>query len=50
MVIAKLSIAENCYLLSTKESHELAFIFILSMGENALFPSVFPARIYTGNI
>jgi len=42
MVIAKHSLTENCFLLSTKESPELAFVFNLIMGKIALFPALLP--------
>jgi len=50
MVIAKLSLTGDCFLLSTKENHELVSIFILIMAKNALFPALLPVRIFTSNI
>ena len=50
MVIAKFSLTENCFLLSTKGSHELAFVFNLILGKNALFPALLLIRISTSNI
>jgi len=50
MVIAKLSLSGNYFLLSKKGSHELAFVFNLILGKNALFPKLLPVRISTSNI
>jgi len=50
MVIAKLSLMGNCFLLSTKGSLELAFVFNLILDKNALFPALLPVRISTSNI
>jgi hypothetical protein len=50
MVITKLSLTGNYFLLSTKGSPELAFVFNLIMGKNALFPALLPVRISTSNI
>jgi len=50
MVIAKLSLTGNYFLLSTKGSPELAFVFNLILGKNALFPALLPVRISTSNI
>ena len=50
MVIAKLSLTRNCFILSTKGSHEPAFVFNLIIGKNALFPALLPVRISTSNI
>ena len=49
MVKAKLSLTGNCFLLSTKGSHELAFLFNLVLGKNAPFPPLLPVRICTSN-
>jgi hypothetical protein len=50
MVIAKLSLTVNCFLLSTKGSPELTFVFNLILDKNALFPALLPVRISTSNI
>jgi hypothetical protein len=50
MVILKLSLQENCFLLSTKGSYELTFVFNLIMGKNAFFPALLHVRISTFNI
>jgi len=50
MVIAKLSLTGNYFLLSTKGSPELAFVFNLIMGKNAPFSALLPVRISTSNI
>jgi len=50
MVIVKLSLTVNCFLLSTKGSHEFAFVFNLIMGKNALFLASLPVRISTSSI
>ena len=50
MVIAKLSLTENCFLLSTKGSPELAFVFNLILGKNALFLALLLVRISISNI
>ena len=50
MVITKLSLTGNYFLLSTKRSFELTFVFNLIMGKNALFPALFSVRISTSNI
>jgi len=50
MVIAKLSLTGNYFLLSTKRCLELTFVFNLIMGKNALFPALLPVMISTSNI
>ena len=50
MVIAKLSLTGNCFLLCTKGSPELAFVFNLIQGKNALFSALLHVRISTSNI
>jgi len=50
MVIAKLSLTRNCFLVSTKGSPKLAFVFYLILGKNALFPALFSVMIFTSNI
>ena len=50
MVIAKLSLTENSYLLNTKRSLELEFVFNLSMVKNVLYLALFSDRISTSNI
>ena len=50
MVIAKLSLTGNCFLLSTKGNPELAFVFNLILSKNALFLALLPVRISTSNI
>jgi hypothetical protein len=50
MIIGKLSLTENCYLLTTTRSPELAIVFNLSIGENAPFPTLFPDMITTSSI
>ena len=50
MVIAKLSLTRNYFLPSTKGSSEVAFVFNLIMGKNALFQALLPVRISTSNI
>jgi hypothetical protein len=50
MVIVKLSITGNYFLLSTKGSPELAFVFNLILGKNAFFPVLLLVRISASNI
>jgi len=50
MVIEKISVTENYFLLRIKGSPELAFVFNLYLGKNALFPALLPVRISTSNI
>jgi len=50
MVIAKLSLTGNCFLLSIKESPELTFVLNLILGKNALFPALLHVGISTSNI
>jgi len=50
MVIAKLSLTENYFLLSTKRSPELTYLFNLIMEKYVLFPALLPVRISTSNI
>jgi len=50
MLIAKLSLTGNCFLLSTKGGPGLAFVFNLILGKKAIFPALLPIRISTSNI